>query len=68
MSSEQRRPVIALAMGDPAGISPELTAELDIAGRGVASIGARKAAVRLASEMAAKRARTQAAVRAATAS
>jgi 4-hydroxythreonine-4-phosphate dehydrogenase len=28
MSCEQRRPVIALAMGDPAGISPELTARL----------------------------------------
>ncbi|HZR85712.1 MAG TPA: 4-hydroxythreonine-4-phosphate dehydrogenase PdxA [Bradyrhizobium sp.] len=28
MISEQRRPIIALAMGDPAGISPELTAKL----------------------------------------
>ena len=28
MTSEQTRPVIALAMGDPAGISPELTAKL----------------------------------------
>ena len=28
MSSEQTRPLIALAMGDPAGISPELTAKL----------------------------------------
>jgi 4-hydroxythreonine-4-phosphate dehydrogenase len=28
MTSEQIRPVIALAMGDPAGISPELTAKL----------------------------------------
>jgi 4-hydroxythreonine-4-phosphate dehydrogenase len=28
MSAEQVRPIIALAMGDPAGISPELTAKL----------------------------------------
>ena len=28
MSSAQMRPIIALAMGDPAGISPELTAKL----------------------------------------
>src|SRR5512134_1367367 len=27
-STNDRRPVIALAMGDPAGISPELTAKL----------------------------------------
>ncbi|RVI39159.1 4-hydroxythreonine-4-phosphate dehydrogenase, partial [Sinorhizobium meliloti] len=26
--TKERRPVIALAMGDPAGISPELTARL----------------------------------------
>ena len=28
MISQQRRPIITLAMGDPAGISPELTAKL----------------------------------------
>jgi 4-hydroxy-L-threonine phosphate dehydrogenase PdxA len=78
------KPVIALAMGDPAGISPELTALMgfdrgvtllggfpfpictpahgtayDIAGRGIASIGASRAALLLAAEMAGASARSR---------